>query len=198
MRGNRYNVEGAARDLNEVKVSIADEFANVRDRIWFRNLSFVGGAAIAAIPGGALFYAAQNNLWNVPQVQIDAAHPGNFVFHPAVAAALAFLWIPLGAALGVFLEFMFSVDREISFEHLLEINPGRWRPAQQLLNTILTAYCFAAIMAIGAFQIGVLSVLLNEFATTKPLLSFAVGFVTGFAFPYVRDLVFKFRPVQRD
>jgi hypothetical protein len=115
MRGNRYNVEGAARDLNEVKVSIADEFANVRDRIWFRNLSFVGGAAIAAIPGGALFYAAQNNLWNVPKVQIDAAHPGNFVFHPAVAAALAFLWIPLGAALGVFLEFMFSVDREISF-----------------------------------------------------------------------------------
>jgi len=29
-------------------------------------------------------------------------------------------------------------------------------------------------------------------------LSLAIGFVTGFAFPYVRDLVQQFRPIRRD
>ncbi len=190
LRGDKYSVESAERDLIEVKTSIADAFSSVRDNIWRRNLWFVSVCIFWAIPGFILFYAAQRNLWNVPQLQIG-------VFHPAVAASIAFLWIPLGAAIGVFLEFTYSVDREISFEHLLTINPGRWRPGQQLLNTIFTAYCFAAIMGSGAFQIGVLSILLNEFATTKPLLSIAVGFVTGFGFPYVRDLIFKFKPVQR-
>jgi hypothetical protein len=197
LRGSKYSVESASRDLIEVKASVVDAFAGVRDKIWRRNLEFVVIAAVVAVPGFFLFYAAQRNLWNVPQVQTDPTRPALALFHPAVAAALALLWIPLGAAVGVFLEFTYSVDREMSFEHLLGINPGRWRPGQQLLNTIFTSYCFAAIMGSGAFQIGVLSVLLNEFASTKPLLSFAVGFVTGFAFPYVRDLIFKFRPVQR-
>jgi hypothetical protein len=197
LRGSKYSVESASADLIEVKASIVDAFAGVRDKIWRKNLEFVAIAAVAAVPGFVLFYAAQRNLWNVPQVETDPARPALAVFHPAVAATLALLWIPLGAAFGLFLEFTYNVDREMSFEHLLAINPGRWRPGQQFLNTIFTSYCFAAIMGAGAFQIGVLSVLLNEFATTRPLLSFAVGFVTGFAFPYVRDLIFKFRPIQR-
>lgn len=191
LRGDQYSVDSANSDLTALKAHIVDEFSTVRDAIWWGNLRFVGAAVLAAVPGFVLFYAAQRELWGVPQVQ-------NGVFHPAIAAAIAAFWIPLGAAIGLFLEFSYSVDREMKFDDLVAINPGRWRPGQRLLNTMLTAYCFAAIMALKAIEIGVLSILLNDFATTQPLLSFAVGFVAGFAFPYVRDLIFKFRPVQRE
>jgi hypothetical protein len=38
----------------------------------------------------------------------------------------------------------------------------------------------------------------HDFISTQPWLSIAVGFVTGFTFPYVRDIVTQFKPERRD
>ena len=94
--------------------------------------------------------------------------------------------------------FVFRIDDKVfTFDELQSINPGRWKATQRLVNTIMTGYCFAGVMAIGAFQIGVATVLLNEFTTSRPYLSIVVGFVTGLAFPTVRDIVSQIRPVQK-
>jgi hypothetical protein len=141
--------------------------------------------------GGAIFYASLNGQWSVPKPDTKGT------FDVVVIALLALVWIPVGAAFGIFLEFIFSVDRQIPFEGLSAINPARWRPGQQFINIVLTAWVFAFVMAINAFQIGVMAVLLNDFASTKPYLSFLVGFITGFAFPYVRDILYKLKPTVR-
>jgi hypothetical protein len=191
LRGDGYSVEAALSNLAELKGLIADAFPEVRDSFWSRNFIFLLWALLPAAIGGVIYALALTGTSIVPPRSADG------VFAPMVAGALALFWIPFGVALGLFLEFSYSVDRDIPYEDLQGINPGRWRPRQRLVNTLLTAYCFAALMALGAFQIGVLSILLNNFATTNPLLSFAVGFVTGFAFPYVRDLIYRFKPVQK-
>jgi hypothetical protein len=105
---------------------------------------------------------------------------------------------PVGVLIGLFVEFIFRVSDDVPYDQLRAINPGRWKPFQRAFNTVLVAYIFAAILAVGAFQVGVASVLLNDFIDKKPELSLAIGFVTGFAFPFVRDLVQQFRPTRRD
>ena len=139
--------------------------------------------------GAAVDYAAHSGAWVTPP------KPGEFNW---VTLAMAAFWIPVGVAIGLFLEFIFRVADDIPYEQLRSINPGRWKPLQRFFNTVMVAYTFAAILALDAFQVGVANVLLNEFVDKKPFLSLAIGFVTGIAFPYVRDLVQQFRPVRRD
>lgn len=191
LRGARYSVADALTNLAEIQGHIEDAFAVARDYFWRRNGWFVIVGLGPLIVGAVLLWAAQHGLWQIP------APDAKGVFDIHVATAIALLWIPFGVAVGLFLEFAFSVDRDLTYAELQKLNPGRWRPGQRLANTVMAAYCFAAVMGIGAFQIGVLNILLNEFITTRPVLSIAVGFVTGFSFPYVRDLLYKFRPVQR-
>ena len=84
------------------------------------------------------------------------------------------------------------------------INPGRWKPFQRASNTIVVAYTLAAIIGLGVIDVGVGGVNLSEFIRPKdgqpikPELSFFIGFVTGFAFPYVRDLMQQVRPGKHD
>jgi hypothetical protein len=99
---------------------------------------------------------------------------------------------------GLFIEFIFRVNDDIPYEQLRAINPGRWKPFQRALNTIIVAVVFAAILATQIIQVGVSGVLLNQLSSGKPWLAIIVGFVTGFAFPYVRDLVQQVRPVARE
>ncbi|MEJ1975053.1 MAG: hypothetical protein WDN49_02350 [Acetobacteraceae bacterium] len=189
--GGTYSIALAEDNLDEIKGHVAAEFPTVRDALWRRNLGYVGWTLLWAMPGAALFVAVQLGWQGLAPPQADASWP------PWLAAAFALFWIPLGTAVGIFLEFSYSMDREIAFDDLLKINPGRWKPLQRLVNTLVTAGIFAGIMSIGAIQIGVLSVLLNDFSSKRPLLSLAVGFVSGFSFPYVRDLIYKFKPVQK-
>lgn len=190
LRGSDYSVHDALSNLTDIKAKIEDDFSVVRNQIWRSNLLHIVLTAVVAIPGGILYCAAQFGLWHVPAVKSG-------VYAPAVAIALAVLWIPLGVSLGVFLEYFVSVEGRLSYEQICDINPGRWRPSQRLINTVLTAFCFASAMGVGAVQFGILSISLNDFATTKPILSLVVGFVTGLSFPYVRDVVFKARPMQK-
>jgi H+/Cl- antiporter ClcA len=187
LRGTNCSPEIGLENLQDVKDSIADEFPSVRGTIWLWNLALL----IAAIVGCGLASAI---LHSKTGVWYPAAVDGSI--WPALELAL-FL-IPLGVMVGLFVEFIFRVSDDIPYDQLRAINPGRWKPFQRAFNTLVVAYIFAGILAIGAFQVGVANVLLNDFIDKKPVLSLAIGFVTGFAFPYVRDLVQQFRPLRRD
>jgi hypothetical protein len=87
------------------------------------------------------------------------------------------------------------VNDDLTYDQLAQINPGRWKPLARAFNTIVVAYVFAGLLGLGVVQAGLGPLKLGEFVDpNRPDLSIAVGFVTGFAFPYVRDLIQKARP----
>jgi hypothetical protein len=187
LRGPDSSLEIGTENLLDVKNSIADEFPAVRGKIWWWNCwLLVGAVAVCAL--ASAIYRQYTGSW-LP------APEANSVW---ASIELAAFLIPLGAMLGLFVEFVFRVNDDIPYENLLAINPGRWKPFQRAFNTTIVGYIFAGILGVGAFQVGVASVLLNDFIDKKPVLSLAIGFVTGLAFPYVRDIVQQFRPVRRD
>jgi hypothetical protein len=187
LRGTNSNLDIGLDNLQDVKNNITDEFPAVRGKIWWSNFGLLLGVIVATMVASGIYrYFTQS--W-FPAASTTSVWP---------SLELALFLIPLGTAIGLFVEFIFRVNDDIPYEQLRAINPGRWRPFQRAFNTILVGYIFAGILGIGAFQVGVGSVLLNEFIDKKPMLSLVIGFVTGFAFPYVRDLVQQFRPVRRD
>ena len=109
---------------------------------------------------------------------------------------IAVLWIPVGAAIGAWVEFIFRVET-LTYETLLYFDPGRWKPQDRVVITVVVAYVFALFLAVKAIQVGVGDILLNEFATSRPYCSLAIGFVTGFSFAYVKDILYRLRPTER-
>jgi hypothetical protein len=187
LRGPNSSLEIGADNLQDVKDSIADEFPAVRGKIWWWNFGIlVATAAVCGLAAGVLHYTTGS--W-IPTMQANSIWP---------SLKLAAFLIPLGVVIGLFVEFIFRVSDDVPYEQLRAINPGRWKPFQRAFNTVLVAYIFAGMLGVGAFQVGVASVLLNDFIDKKPELSLAIGFVSGFAFPYVRDLVQQFHPVKRE
>jgi hypothetical protein len=187
LRGRNSSVEIGSDNLLDVKNNIADAFPAVRGRIWWWNFALLLGVIAICVTASGFYYHAKG-AW-APAVDGASVWP---------TLQLAVFLIPLGVVVGLFVEFIFRVGDDIPYEQLRAINPGRWRPFQRAFNTIVVAYVFAGILGAGAFQVGVANVLLNDFIGDKPYLSLAIGFVTGFAFPYVRDLVQQFRPAKRD
>lgn len=114
------------------------------------------------------------------------------------ALLMAFFLIPIGALTGLFAEFIFNINDDIPYEQLRAINPGRWNPVYRAINTTIVAYVLAFILAMDILKVGVGSVLLNDYVSTRPFLSLTIGFITGFAFPYVRDLIQEVRPAKRE
>jgi hypothetical protein len=187
LRGPDCNTEIGAANLQEVKNHIADEFPAVRGKIWWSNLGLLGGAvAVCALASIILHH--NSNEW----------YPASVAGSIWPSLTLAVFLIPLGVMVGLFVEFIFRVSDDIPYEQLRAINPGRWKPLQRAFNTVLVAYIFAGILAADAVQVGVANILLNKFIGDQPVLSLVIGFVTGFAYPFVRDLVQQFRPVKRD
>jgi hypothetical protein len=182
--GQNSSVEIGLENLQDVRESIADAYVVVRGKLWWWNVGLLGGAI--AYCG---FGAAALKLWG--STWLWAAANG---WQGWVVVALL---MPLGAMAGLFVEFIFRVNDDIPYEQLRAINPGRWKPFQRALNTTIVAIIFAAILAVPLVQVGVSGVLLNEFSSGKPWLSVVIGFVTGFSFPYVRDLVQQVRPVSK-
>jgi hypothetical protein len=188
LRGENSSVEVGLDNLQDVKNSIADAFPAVRGKIWWWNFGLLLAIiALCAAASAALYYT--KGIW-FPD--LDDGEP------IWASLQLAPFLIPLGVAIGLFAEFIFRVNDDIPYEQLRAINPGRWKPVQRLFNAIIIACIFAGVLGVGAVQVGLANVLLNDFIDKKPFLSLAVGFVTGFAFPYVRDLVQQFRPARRD
>lgn len=192
LRGPDFDLASGFENLAEVKSNIADQFPAVRSYYWKRYGLFVLLSLAVALPLGVIVYAlAANGLWNVPKPDEHG------VYNAWVAVVIAALWIPVGVAVGLFLEYNSRVDTVITYERLQTINPARWDPFQRFINTTMLGYVLAAVMGIGIFQIGVSNVLLNEFFTSKPYLALVVGFVAGFATPYVQDIINQVRPTTR-
>jgi hypothetical protein len=192
LRGPNYNVEAGLDNLAEVKNRIADQFPSVRTRFWKKYGFYVLVCVICLLPlGGAVYLLSEWGGSLIPTRQSD----GNY--HPLVTLLIALFWIPVGTALGLFLEYAYRVDTVIPFERLQSINPARWDPIQRFVNTVMSGYVLASLIGIGLFQVGVSSVLLNEAFTTKPYLALVIGFVAGFSSPYVQDLINQARPVVR-
>jgi hypothetical protein len=187
LRGPGYNVEQGLDNLIEVEGHVVQAFPKVRDYYWNRYALAVLFAILPFLLGAAAYYIAHEGIWGIPK-------PDKGEYNIIGAIGIAIFWIPVGVAIGIFLEFIYSVNRTVQFDQLININPGRWRPFQRFVNTILGAYVFAGLMGLSLFEIGVMSVLLNEFLTTRPPLSLLVGFVTGFSSPYVQDIISQVRP----
>ncbi|MFB9267379.1 hypothetical protein ACFFWD_30245 [Bradyrhizobium erythrophlei] len=185
LRGQTSSVEIGLDNLQDVKDSIADAYTVVRGKLWWSNVTLLALSVLYCGIGTAVF---RYNLGQWPWLATAG-------WQTLVVAALL---IPVGTMAGLFIEFIFRVNDDIPYEQLRAINPGRWKPFQRALNTTIVALIFAAILAADIIKVGVSNVLLNEFVSGKPFLSLVIGFVTGFAFPYVRDLVQQVRPVSRD
>jgi hypothetical protein len=153
--------------------------------MWQANLQIllVVGIVCGALAGAVYWYALP-------------ARPGAG-FPSWFPIALAVFLIPVGVVIGLFVEFVLRVNDDIPYEALIGINPGRWKPIARSVNTLVVAYVFAALLAMGALKVGVGNLLLNDFMGSNPGLSVAIGFITGFAFPYVRDIVQKVKPTTR-
>jgi hypothetical protein len=191
LRGPDYSLEQGMDNLKSVQDEIAEAFPAVRDYYWYRYGIYALFSVVLLLAGAALYYF----VGDTGNISLRDAK-GQWTV--AGIAVLAALWIPFGVALGIFLEYVFSIKDQITFDELSKINPARWHPFQRLINTVVTSYVFAAAMALSIFQVGVAAVLLNEFATTKPYLSIVVGFVTGFGSPFVQDLIGQIRPAVRN
>lgn len=85
----------------------------------------------------------------------------------------------------------------LSYEQLLNLDPSRWRPGQRLLITIGISFILAFLLAYNAIQVGLGSLLLNDFAGKTPAMALAVGGITGLAFAAVKDIVFRVQPTAK-
>jgi hypothetical protein len=192
--GTDYDIEIGQLDLSLIQDKIADAFPMLRDALWKSYFYIVALFTLFFGPLGCILYyylIVKHVFADHNKALLDAV--------PALSQiCLALVWIPFGVPIGIFLEFVFRVGENVTYDGLLAINPGRWKPWRRTASTLITAYVFAFIIGVGAFQIGIGSILLNEFISTRPWLSIAVGFVTGFTFPYVRDIVTQFKPERRD
>jgi hypothetical protein len=108
--------------------------------------------------------------------------PGNGQpYDPLFAWILAAFWIPAGAAICVWGEFALRMQAGFSYEQLLNLDPSRWRPGQRLLITVGISFIFAFLLAYDAIQVGLGSLLLNDFAKKTPAMALEVGGITGLA-----------------
>jgi len=66
------------------------------------------------------------------------------------------------------------------------------------LITLGFAFAFALLLAFDAVQIGVGTILLNEFWYSHPELALIMGFLSGFAFLSIADIVKSVNPKRID
>jgi hypothetical protein len=85
----------------------------------------------------------------------------------------------------------------LSYEQLLNLDPSRWRPRQRLLITVGISFIFAFLLAYNAVQVGIGSLLLNDFVSKTPAMALAVGGITGLAFAAVQDIIYRVKPTVK-
>ena len=85
----------------------------------------------------------------------------------------------------------------VSYEQLLNLDPSRWRPRQRLLITVGISFIFAFLLAYNAVQVGIGSLLLNDFVSKTPAMALAVGGITGLAFAAVQDIIYRVKPTVK-
>jgi hypothetical protein len=203
--GKNGNVDVGIQNLDEVRENIASQFTVVREYYYWKYLRILITIGIPFIlVGSVIFWVAQERVGMTPAEAAQGLFPGFPIIpdvtkgYPAwVTLPIMVLWIPAGATIGMFLDYIFRIDGEVSYDNLTTINPGRWQVGQRFVNTLVVAFSFAAAMAIPLFQIGITNILLNDFVSSKPYLAGLVGFVTAFSYSVVRDILYRIKPEVR-
>jgi hypothetical protein len=96
--------------------------------------------------------------------------------------------IAAGATISVWAEFVLRVHEELTYEKVLSLDVGRWRPAERVGIAIVVSFILSFLLAFNVFQVGVGGLLLNDFIKT-PMIALAVGGITGLSFTAVRDII---------
>jgi hypothetical protein len=190
LRGPEFSIEDGRTNLLEARETIVDLAHKIRDqrlREYTRLLVLFGVAPL--LLGVAVFLTAGFGWLNRPAP--------NRPYDELFAWSLAALWIPAGASICVWAEFALRMQAGLSYEQLLNLDPSRWRPGQRLLITVGISFIFAFLLAFDAVQVGVGSLLLNDFAKNTPGLALAVGGITGLAFAAVQDIIFRVKPAVK-
>jgi hypothetical protein len=187
--GDDYDFDLGRENLDSIKEDLADDAYRTRSE-WLREYTRLA-LLVIFLPTfliGAMFYATfvYFNLQDAKG------------FSAQITLLIAAFWIPAGAAFGVWIEFALRTGNQMKYESVLSMDPDRWQPAQRIIITIAVAFAFAFILGIKVIQVGLGTVLLNEFVDKRPEASLAIGGIAGLAFPYVRDLLTRLRPESRD
>jgi hypothetical protein len=189
-RGPSASIEDGRDNLAEVRENIADRAIRIRDQ------------RLRQYTWQALVFGVIPMLMGVVLLLTDGfgylklASPGS-VYDQLTAWVLAAFWIPAGASICVWGEFALRMQAGLTYEQLLNLDPSRWRPGQRLIVTVGISFIFAFILAFKIIQVGVGSILLNDFIDKTPALALAVGGVTALAFATVRDIIFRASPAER-
>ncbi|MGX8007806.1 hypothetical protein ACVDG8_001750 [Mesorhizobium sp. ORM8.1] len=190
MRGTTFSIEDGRANLVEARETILDYAHNIRSkRLREYTLLLVVFGVIPLIVGAVVFLTSAFGWLSRPAT----GQP----YDPLFAWILAAFWIPAGAAICVWGEFALRMQAGLSYEQLLNMDPSRWRPGQRLLITVGISFIFAFLLAYDAIQVGLGSMLLNDFAKKTPAMALAVGGVTGLAFAAVQDVIFRMKPAAK-
>jgi hypothetical protein len=187
LRGSTFSIEDGRANLVELHETILDHPHKIRNKLLRQyTILLVIFGVIPLVLGAVVLLTAGFGLLSRP----SADQP----YDPLFAWILAAFWIPAGAAICVWGEFALRMQAGLSYEQLLNLDPSRWRPSQRLLITVVVSFIFAFLLAFDAVQVGVGSLLLNDFAKKTPAMALAVGGITGLAFAAVQDILFRIKP----
>lgn len=190
LMGVAYDLADGKDNLQEVQTEIADKAVQIRDqRLRQYTMMAVLFGIIPLMIGGAVL---QTNGYGL----LPTRAAGQSYDQLTVWVVSAF-WIPAGAAICLAGEFALRMQSDLKFDTLLTMDPGRWMPGQRLVITIGVAFIFAFCLAFKIVQIGLGSILLNEFIDKTPGLALAIGGITALAFTAVRDIIFRITPAEK-
>jgi hypothetical protein len=189
-RGPEFSIEDGRANLAEAQDTLVDFAHRVRDqRLRIYTLLLILCGVLPLLLGAVVLLTAGFGWFSRPAS--DQPYP------PLFAWCVAVLWIPAGAAICVWGEFALRMQAGLTYEQLLNLDPSRWRPGQRLLITVGISFIFAFLLAFDVVQVGVGGLLLNDFAKKTPPVALAVGGITGLAFAFVQDIVFRVKPAVK-
>jgi hypothetical protein len=189
-RGATFSIEDGRANLVEVRETILNYAHNVRSKRLGEYTKLLVVFGVIPLILGAVVLLTEGFDWlNRPAT----GQP----YDPLFAWILAAFWIPAGAAICVWGEFALRMQAGLSYEQLLNLDPSRWRPGQRLLITVGISFILAFLLAYDAIQVGLGSLLLNDFAKKTPAMALAVGGITGLAFAAVQDIIFRIKPTVK-
>jgi hypothetical protein len=190
MRGPAFSIEDGRANLVEVRETILDKAHNIRNKhLREYTMLLVLFGVIPLILGAVVLQTGAFGWLNRP----TAGQP----YDPLFAWTIAVFWITAGAAICVWGEFALRMQAGLSYEQLLNLDPSRWRPRQRLLITVGISFIFAFLLAYNAVQVGIGSLLLNDFVSKTPAMALAVGGITGLAFAAVQDIIYRVKPTVK-
>jgi hypothetical protein len=185
-----FSLEDGKGNLVDVQVAVTDEAHAIRSQRLSEYTGILLKWGLPAFAGGVLAMLVTHLFgWGAPF--------GSGSYSPILIWIVAAFWIPAGAIACVWGEFALRMQSGLTYDTLLAMDPSRWLPNQRTLVCVGVAYIFAFLLAFDVLRIGMGNVLLNDFASTKPAVSLAVGGITGLAFAAIRDAIFRAAPEER-